>query len=256
MQAPAIAGTTFSVDDLGGALERRELHVLYQPVFDAVEGSIVAVEALLRWRHPQFGLLAPVPLIEFAAVHGRMPEITEFVLDHACREASAWPSLALAINVSPDEFGDGGLGPRVAGALARTGFPASRLVIEIVESSAFSNPAMADAELDKLRSLGVRAALDDFGSGHSSLLLLQKLSFDIVKIDKALIDAVAEARAAKVVRSIVDLAHGLGAKVTAEGVETEEQRRMLVAAGCDFLQGYLLSRPVEADRIRALLAAA
>jgi EAL domain-containing protein (putative c-di-GMP-specific phosphodiesterase class I) len=183
-----------------------------------------------------------------------MHEITGFVLDRACGDAQAWPEIDIAVNVSPSEFGDGGMSSRIETILARAAFPAARLVVEIVESSAFDDPAAAGRQLERLHVLGIRTALDDFGIGHSSLLLLQRFSFDIVKIDKALIDAASTPRARTILRAIVDLAHELAMKVTAEGVETEDQRQFLVTAGCDYLQGYLLSKPVEADEITAMLA--
>jgi EAL domain-containing protein (putative c-di-GMP-specific phosphodiesterase class I) len=255
-QPSASNGLGLSADELVVALERRELHVLYQPQFGARDEGVVAVEALLRWRHPRHGLVGPIAFLGLAEAHGLMGEITQFALDRACRDARAWTELGLAVNVSPSEFRDGELVSRVERILQSAAFPASRLVIEIVESTAFDDPAAAERQLAQLRALGIRTALDDFGTGHSSLLLLQRLSFDIVKIDKALIGAASAPRARTILRAIIDLAHELGMKVIAEGIETEEQRQILVAAGCDYLQGYLFSKPIEADEIAVMLGRA
>jgi EAL domain-containing protein (putative c-di-GMP-specific phosphodiesterase class I) len=254
MQPPATNDLGLSASELVEALARRELHVVYQPQFGGADGGVVGVEALLRWQHRLRGLLGPMAFLGLAEAHGLMPKITEFVLERACRDAHAWPKISLAVNVSPSEFNNGGIVSCVEQVLARTAFPASRLVIEIVESSAFGDLAAAGEQLAQLRALGIRAALDDFGIGHSSLLLLQRLSFDIVKIDKALIDAASSPRACTILRRIINLAHELGMKVTAEGVETEEQRQFLAAAGCDYLQGYLFSKPIEAEEITGMLA--
>jgi len=256
MPAQPSDGQKISPDELAGALARRELSLVYQLQYGVAERRYVAVEALLRWRHPQHGQVSPASFIALAEAHGLMQAVTDFVLWRACRDAAAWPSLDVAVNVSPVEFGGHGILARVKDALAQAAFPAERLVIEIIESSGFADPAAAGAELRELQACGIRIALDDFGTGHSSLLLQQGQSFDIVKIDKALVDAIETPRAQRIVRSIVELVHGLAMKVTAEGVETQDQQRILAQIGCDQLQGFFFARPVEASGVAALIAAA
>jgi EAL domain-containing protein (putative c-di-GMP-specific phosphodiesterase class I) len=254
MQLSAIPASPISLDELARALDLGELHVVYQPQFGVSTQRFVAAEALVRWQHPGRGLLPPSAFIELAETGGLMSKITEFVLGRACRDAVTWPPIDVAVNISPVEFSDSRMVSRIEQVLRRSGFPASRLVIEIVESAAFGDPVMAGAQMHDLRSLGIRMALDDFGTGHSSLPLLQKLPFDVVKIDKSFIDALPAPDAAAIVLTMISLVHGLGMQVTGEGVETAEQERFLTAAKCDYLQGYLFSRPIEAEQIPGRIA--
>lgn len=214
---------------------------------------MIGVEALVRWLHPEFGLIGPHHFIDLAESAGLMDALGLYVMEQACRDGSVWPDVTVAVNISPTHFGGSTFIDDVARILASTGFDGRRLEIEIVESAAFGNPDAARMQMDRLHALGVRASMDDFGTGYSSLSLLQKLSFDKIKIDKSFIDEIPKARSVAILQAMIALVRAIGMKVVAEGVETEAQHRFLKAAGCHYLQGYLFSRPVSAEEITAML---
>lgn len=240
--------------DLTRAIDRRELAVVYQPQMTADGQSVASVEALVRWDRPEVGRVGPGDFVALAERTGLIDALGLYVLERACSDARAWPHIAVAVNISPTHFAKDTFVEDLEKTLAATWFPADRLEIEIVESAAFDNPALARSQIDKLHKLGARVSMDDFGTGYSSLSLLQSLPFDKVKIDKSFVDGIPATRSVAILHAIIALVRALGMKVTAEGIETVEQQRFLKAAGCHFLQGYLFSRPVAAQQITELLA--
>ena len=240
--------------DLARAIDRNELTLVYQPQMTADGASVASVEALVRWNHPQLGRIGPAAFIDGAERTGLIDSLGLYVLEHACRDAQAWPHLRVAVNISPTHFNKPGFVDDVAAVLETTWFPPERLEIEIVESAAFDDPERARSQIDRLHALGAHVSMDDFGTGFSSLSLLQRLPFDKVKIDKSFVDGIPATRSVAILHAMIALVRALGMKVTAEGVETEEQRRFLKAAGCHYLQGFLFSRPVEVAQITDLLA--
>jgi diguanylate cyclase len=242
-------------DDLRQAIARDELVLHYQPVFSADEETIVALEALVRWQHPQHGLIPPVSFIGMAEERGLIIPLGEWVLRRACEEGKRWPHLRMAVNVSAIQFRHRDFVSSVMGALTETGFEASNLELELTEGVIVEDADAAEAAMMDLRALGVNLALDDFGTGYSSLIYLRRFAFDKIKIDRSFLESMeATGESAILVHSIVHLGRALGLTVTAEGVETAEQHRFLQALGCHQLQGYLFSKPVPAEEIDRLVA--
>jgi len=248
-------------NSLRRALEREELEIHYQPQLDLASTEIIGVEALIRWRHPSRGLVYPGEFIHLAEEIGLILPIGEWVLRSACQEALDWINrsqdpLRLAVNLSARQFQQPGLNSMVERILKQTGFPASRLEIEITESVAMQNIDLTIPILQAFRDSGIGVAIDDFGTGYSSLSYLKLLPIDTLKIDQSFIREIATAkRDARIVRAVIEMAHSLGLRVVAEGVETEEQRDTLQGLECDEIQGFLFSRPVPADEIERLLGA-
>ncbi len=237
--------------DLRKALAGGEFELHYQPLVKSQTGEISGFEALIRWQHPQHGLIAPNNFIPLAEEIGLIVPIGEWVIRQACRTASRWPKhLRVAVNISAAQFRYAGLAEVVVGALAASGLEASRLEIEITESVLLQDKEGTLAILHRLRSLGVRIALDDFGTGYSSLTYLQCFPFDKIKIDRSFVrDVATDAGSLNIVRAIAALASGMGMTATAEGVETREQLERIAAEGCTEMQGYLFSRPLPAAEI-------
>jgi diguanylate cyclase (GGDEF)-like protein/PAS domain S-box-containing protein len=231
--------------DLRGAVANNELVAYLQPIVDIASGGIIAFEALLRWRHPERGMMSPGEFISIAEETGLIGSIGEWVLFEACAEAArSAGSFTISVNLSPAQFRTRRVVKAVKGALSASGLSASRLVLEITESVLLMDDDQTKAALGELRGLGVRFALDDFGTGHSSLSYLQKFSFDTIKIDRSFVGASdADQVNATLVRAVVSLGRELGIAVVAEGIETEEQRDKLAAQGCRYAQGYLFGRP-------------
>jgi EAL domain-containing protein (putative c-di-GMP-specific phosphodiesterase class I) len=245
----------FSREQLVGALERDELFLAYQPQMLPDGMTIAGVEALVRWQHPLRGVIGPTDFLGAVEAHGLSDDLGTWVLKHACREALRWPSLTLSVNVSPTQFQKGRFVERLVECVRETGFPLTRLELEIVETAFFADPASAEAQLRHLRSFGIGLALDDFGIGYSSLSYLRRMPFTKLKIDKSFIDDVRMMHSAAIVHAVIALGRALGLKVTAEGVETAEQQKFLRIAGCHYLQGYLFSKPVLPAEIDAILTA-
>ena len=258
--------------DLRRALALRELELHYQPQTNLATGRISGLEALLRWRHPGRGLVPPADFVPLAEEVGLIVPFGEWVLRTACRETARWPGdLSLAVNLSPVQFASPNLVAAVTSALAASGLPARRLELEITESVLLEESETVLATLHQLRDLGARVAMDDFGTGYSSLSYLRSFPFDKIKIDRSFVrglspspgdgggeQAAAAAGAgecAAIVRAIAGLGASFGMATTAEGVETEEQLRRIRDEGCTEAQGFLVSRPVPAGEIDALLAA-
>ncbi|GEC35707.1 hypothetical protein EFR01_58780 [Sinorhizobium fredii] len=235
------------------ALQERQFFIEYQPLAEA--GVIVGFEALLRWQHPFAGIVPPNVFIPMAEADGLMGEIGEWVLEQACRQASAWPAhFTVAVNVSPAEFLRKGLTDRVAHILDSADLRPERLELEITESVLLERTTNNLDTLHTLEVLGVRISLDDFGTRYSSLAYLKNFPFDTIKIDRYFIrDVATDEKSQTIVRSIIAMAHGLGMRVTAEGVETETQANWLQKRGCDRLQGNLLSVPMSPDAIEGFL---
>jgi len=242
-------------NDLREAIEQSRLSLRFQPIVNPSGEKTIGVEALCRWDHPTRGQIAPSEFIPIAEHSELIIPLGEWVLRQACREAAAWPSISLAVNVSPLQFRRPDFVDVVERILAETGFESTRLELELTESTLIGNVEDAGAAMKKLKSLGVRFALDDFGTGYSSLLYLRTFPFDKLKIDQSFVGNIETAAdAAAIVHAIVSLGRGLGMKVTAEGVETAEQHLFLRAAGAHSLQGYRFGRPATADAIAERLA--
>jgi diguanylate cyclase (GGDEF)-like protein len=243
--------------DLRQAIARGELEVYYQPCISLQDGRITGCEALVRWRHPERGMVAPAEFIPIAEETGLINEVGEWVLSTACTDAATWPnSIRLAVNVSPVQFKSATLALKVTAALAASGLAASRLELEITEAVLIRDDDTALAVLHQLRAIGVRIALDDFGTGYSSLSYLQRFPFDKIKIDRTFVDDLAEGDgSSSIVQAVVNIAAARNMTTTAEGVETEAQRQMLRALGCSEMQGYLFSPPKPLAQIKALLDA-
>jgi diguanylate cyclase (GGDEF)-like protein/PAS domain S-box-containing protein len=231
-----------------------ELH--YQPIVNVKLGTISACEALLRWRHPSNGVVSPASFISVAEEIGLITQIGEWVLCTACEEAMRWPDeVTLAVNVSPAQFRKQDLVEVVDRALAASGLPARRLEIEITETVLLDYTEETLAVLHQLRERGVRIAMDDFGTGFSSLSYLQKFPFDKLKIDQSFIMNLSERKASSaILRAIVGLAENFGMTTTAEGVETTQQREIVATLGCTEIQGYLFSAPRPPEEILQLLS--
>ena len=243
--------------DLRGAIPNQEFELHYQPILDLKSREIVAFEALVRWNHPTRGRIPPMDFIPLAEDTGLIKEIGRWVLREACREAVRWPiAVRVAVNLSPRQFTGMSLLADVVSALSDAGFPASRLELEITEQVMLANNQQTLDLLQQIRALGVRIAMDDFGTGYSSLSYLRRFPFDKIKIDRTFVrDLASDPHSVSIVRAVAELGAGLSMSTTAEGVETEAQLQTLQAEGCTEAQGYLISPPVPAGEVAALLTA-
>ena len=237
--------------DLRDAIEREEFELHYQPVMDAKTRTLCGVEALIRWRHPTRGLIGPDHFLPIAESTGLIEPIGNWVLQQACTEAASWPShIKIAVNISAVQFTKGNLFDVILCTLVETGLAPDRLELEITETALLENQEKHLAVIRQLKNLGISIALDDFGTGYSSVNYLTIFPFDKIKIDKSFTQGVFSRRDYKaVVASTLALAQGLGTVTTAEGVETEEQLEYMREAGVDFVQGYLLGRPVAISQL-------
>ncbi len=241
--------------DLREALELEQFELFYQPLYDLERERVTGCEALLRWRHPERGLVSPGDFIPLAEEIGLILPMGDWVLRRACSEAARWPaSVSLAVNLSPIQFRDRRLLDTVKGALDASGLSPQRLQLEITESVLLADNAANLDLLHDLRKLGVRISMDDFGTGYSSLSYLRSFPFDKIKIDQTFVrDIPRDADALAIIRAVADLGERLGIVTTAEGVETAEQFDELRRQGCREIQGYLISPPKPAVEIMALL---
>jgi diguanylate cyclase (GGDEF)-like protein len=245
--------------DLADAAASGQLAVHYQPTVRLTDGRTTGFEALVRWNHPDRGLVPPVEFIPLAEETGAITGIGRWVLREALRQGAEWTAgtgtpLRMAVNLSPRQFQDGDVVADVVAALEETGFPAGQLTLEVTEGVLVRDVDAVVAQLEALRRLGIRIAIDDFGTGFSGLSYLRHLPADIIKIDRSFVSDLPSGRSATtLITSIVELARTLGLDVVAEGVETEDQRQALRKLDCAQAQGYLFARPEPADRCAASL---
>lgn len=241
--------------DLRRAIEMEELTLAYQPLVDASSCEMTGVEALVRWNRPGHGPISPEEFIPVAETSGLIEALGLFVLRKACEAAQQWPDLRVAVNVSPGQFRNPAFADYVRGVLSRTETEAGRVTLEITEGYIIQNPERTRQSIERLKALGVKVALDDFGSGFSSIGYLRQFGFDRIKIDRSLtMNVLEDSRAREMLRATVALARSLDIPVTAEGIELEEQGRALQGFGCDELQGYFYGKPMPAADISKRLA--
>lgn len=236
--------------DLRRAVSRQQLELFYQPQIRSGDGSLAGVEALMRWRHPERGLVSPIEFIPLAEEAGIITELGEWALGEAARQIVAWRQRGIevprmAVNLSPRQFHAADLAERLERILAAAGAPNDWIELEITESAAMAHPEGAVQVLQRLRERGIHIAMDDFGTGHSSLAMLRTLPLNVLKLDRSFVQHLPESETdAAVASAVVTLARRLGLTVVAEGVETEAQRQFLADIGCELLQGFLFSRPL------------
>jgi EAL domain-containing protein (putative c-di-GMP-specific phosphodiesterase class I) len=241
------------------AVERNELVLHYQPQISAHTGQIVGVEALVRWQHPEWGLVPPARFIPVAEKAGLIRGIGEWVLVQALADSAAWqaaglPVVPMAVNLSMAQFRHEGLRDFVTQALATSGLPPHLLELELTESVAMEDSEFTTATIRGLKDLGLQLSIDDFGTGYSSLSYLKRFAIDKLKIDQSFVRGLnVDAEDDAIVLAVIHLAHSLGLRTIAEGVETPAQAASLRAKGCDEFQGYLFSRPVPAAEFAVLL---
>ncbi len=244
--------------DLRGAAARGELEVYYQPVLEAANGSLAGFEALVRWQHPERGLVSPADFIPLAEETGLVVELDRWVLECACAQLRVWqetaPELSVSVNLSSRNFARPDLEPFVAETLAHTGLRPEHLTLELTEGTLLERSRAVQDNLTALGQLGVRLHIDDFGTGYSSLAYLQRFDADALKIDRAFVAGLLKGGDhAELVKTVIGMAHNLGMQVVAEGVESEGQLAELCLLGCEYVQGYLFSRPVPAAEAERLL---
>lgn len=244
--------------DMRQALATGEgFEVFYQPVVAASGESVVAMEALLRWRHPRLGLLLPDSFIPLAESTGLIVPLGEWVLAQACSMVGRWPHVSVAVNISPIQLCSAGLVERVLAIVGRSGLHPGRLELEVTETTMLDVDSASSVALKALRVAGIRIVLDDFGTGYSSLTHLQKLKVDKVKIDRSFVQQLGELNGSEaIVHALAALCQKLGISVTAEGVETDAQRKFLLSTACTEFQGYLFSRPLSRSAATAFFDAA
>ena len=242
--------------DMRQALARREFRLHYQPQLNLENNRLTGCEALLRWQHPQRGIVSPLDFIPLAEEIGLIVPIGEWVMRQACRDAVSWPgTYSVAVNVSPAQFKSERLVEMVMSALSTSGLPANRLEVEITEGVLLQENAKTLQTLHRLRELGVRVSMDDFGTGYSSLSYLRSFPFDKIKIDRSFVkDLDGKPEGDAIIRAIAGLGKSLGMTTIAEGVETPAQMQRIRDEGCTDVQGYLISKPVPASEIHALFA--
>jgi EAL domain-containing protein (putative c-di-GMP-specific phosphodiesterase class I) len=247
--------------DLRHALQRGELHVRYEPQFSLGSGRVRALEARVHWQHPTRGLLGPRDFAAIAEETGMVIPIGEWALAESCRQLAGWrqagasPALRVSINVSAKQLSDTGFPTTIERALHAAGLEAPALCLEIPEAAVMADTRGALSALGRLRAIGVRFALDGFGTGHLSMRSLRELRFDTLKLNRVYVRDLEQAGGDAVLRGIVDMAHALDTEVTAKGVATGAQLRALRAIGCDAAQGPLLARPGRAGEIGRLVGA-
>jgi diguanylate cyclase (GGDEF)-like protein len=239
--------------ELAQAISRGQLSLEYQPQLDLQPEQVSGVEALLRWHHPTFGPVAPETLIQAAEASGQIATVGPWALREACAVAASWPvrdrPIRVAVNLSASQLASPELASLVARILKESGLPAQRLELELTESTMLPEVEQVSATLAELQGMGVALVLDDFGTGYASLSDLRRLPLDGLKIDRSFVAALAEPRTAAIVRSLIELAHRLGLRVVAEGVETERQLAALRRLGCDTVQGHAVAHPLSAVEI-------
>lgn len=243
-------------DDLKAAFELGQFELHYQPIMDYNTRQVASVEALMRWHHPTRGMVPPGIFIPIAEETGLIEQLGKWAIGRACCDAISWPDhVRVAVNLSANQFRNGDLHTITHAALRETGFPARRLEFEVTESLLLVDEERTRRTLNRLKAMGIRIALDDFGTGYASLSYLRSFPFDKIKIDQTFVrDLPRDSDCNAIVRSVVLLARMLGMRTVAEGIETVDHLKQVVAAGCDEIQGYYLSRPVPAASVPAIIA--
>jgi predicted signal transduction protein with EAL and GGDEF domain len=242
--------------DIRIAIEQRQFTLAFQPITDVIDGRVASLETLIRWRHPTRGFVSPAEFIPLAEETGLIIEIGRWVVEEAIRCASAWPSrVSIAVNFSAVQFQDKQFPLFVLSVLNNYNMSPSRLELEITETALLHNNNNTLDMLEQFRAIGIRISLDDFGTGYSSLSQLRTFPFNKIKIDGSFVgDLGRDNSSVAVIRAVINIGKILGMTVVAECVESEEQLQFLVSAGCDELQGYLLSKPLDVSAIPRLLA--
>jgi EAL domain-containing protein (putative c-di-GMP-specific phosphodiesterase class I) len=245
--------------ELKRAVENNEWQVYYQPIVRLPDKEIIGVEALVRWNHPQRGIIFPAEFIHVAEDTGLILPIGKYVLQEACAQVKAWrkgkhPSLWVSVNLSGRQFQDQNLLSLIQQNLTNIGLSGDGLHLEITESVAMKDLSRSATILNELDQLGIKISLDDFGNGYSSLGYLNRFPIKILKIDRSFIKDIEESRNSEaIISAIISLSHALNLDVVAEGVETEEQLAFLQSNACDKIQGYLIGRPVPASQLESML---
>jgi predicted signal transduction protein with EAL and GGDEF domain len=240
--------------ELAGALASEEFFVLFQPQLSADGERIVGVEALVRWNHPDRGIVTPTEFIPIAEHSGLIVRLDEWVLRRACEQGTKWPEISLAVNLSPSNFHHSDMVIRLRRILSETDFDPRRLEIEITENMLLNATPEVLGQLAEMRRMGIRIVLDDFGTGYSSLGYLRHFPVDKIKIDKSFVHNLGiTEEAAAIIECVARLGRALSLTITAEGVETGEQHRFVRAAGCHQLQGFLFSKAVSPEKISGML---
>jgi EAL domain-containing protein (putative c-di-GMP-specific phosphodiesterase class I) len=256
--SPAAPDQLSLLGELRHAVEHDELRLFFQPKIELATQRVAGAEVLLRWQHPTRGLLGPAEFIPFAEQTGFIRKLTRWTLDRAIAQGARWQRagqpLTLAVNISADDLSDARLDSRVAGLLTRHQLPPPLLTLEVTESGFIEDPTRALRMLDAIAALGVTLSIDDFGTGYSSLSHLARMPVHEVKIDRSFVQGLeSDIEFAPVVRSAIDMGHGLGLKVVAEGIETEAAALRLRDMGCDIAQGYLYAKPMPLDALETWL---
>jgi EAL domain-containing protein (putative c-di-GMP-specific phosphodiesterase class I) len=248
------------LSELRRAIENQELRLIFQPKIDMSSGEIAGAEALVRWQHPERGLVSPGDFIPFAEQTGFIKSITGWVIEAAAQQCARWSalgmSLKLVVNISVQDLLDPGMPDAILGALQRNSVPPRSLGLEITESGVMQDQAAAIAVLKRLRALNIDVAIDDFGTGHSSLAYIKQLQVTELKIDRSFVrNIVQDDKDRAIVLSIIDLAHNLDLIVVAEGVEDKSSLEVLHKLGCDQVQGYVFAKPLAEKEFRDWFAA-
>ena len=249
--------------DLRHAVERNELSMHYQPIVSLIDGRLAGFEALLRWHHPEFGMIPPNKFIPIAESSDLIQPITNWILLETTKQLASWQrispdygDLEMSVNIAGRHLSSDDLSDQVEDALESSGIRPETLKLEITESTAMENAERSILLLNRLKSLGVKLSIDDFGTGYSSLSYLHRLPFDTLKIDRSFVSGVGErGENSGILQTIVSLGTNLKMRMVAEGIETEAQLAMLRNLGCDFGQGYLFSKPKPAEEMEKLLYA-
>jgi diguanylate cyclase (GGDEF)-like protein len=242
--------------DLRKAIAAEEFEIFYQPLIELKSGAVSGAEALLRWKHPHRGMISPADFIPLSEETGLITRLGPWVLRHACREAASWPDeLTVAVNISAVQFRDRDFVKTVTAALSESKLPAERLELEVTETALLNDDSQTVELLHQLRKTGVRISLDDFGTGYSSLSYLRSFPFDKIKIDRSFVQGISDSpNTMVIVKALIDLSTGLKMMINAEGVEAQAELEWLKSAGCTEVQGYLISKPLPADKFRAFVS--
>jgi EAL domain-containing protein (putative c-di-GMP-specific phosphodiesterase class I) len=248
-------------NDLRRAIQHQELELHYQPVVKLSDGSVVAMEALLRWNHPDRGLIGPLAFIPVAEESRLIVPIGRWVIEQACRQAALWQQLqpdaapvSVAVNLSPRQIADPDLLSHIEGSIRANRIDPATLWLELTETTLIDETSFVERTLEALTGLGVRMVLDDFGVGFSSLGYLKRLPLSMIKLDRSFVENLADSsHDAAIVRAVSEMANTIGIGVVAEGVETEDQLQMASALGCGYAQGFHFAEPVPASHIERVL---